>query len=170
MDVKAHSEFEFISEADLFLDEEFAWYHVLGVNKQRFSLKFSFDDEQKSELSVKGGLSKELKKLTLKLISIQKADVGGSWLQKKLYRNGLSAELSFQVLSWNDSQKRGLDASKSTLRLSLTQEMDGLFHTLESWPYLKALLIGNTEGLSQRERWFIKYLGLMHLFVVSGCI
>ena len=167
-DVKAHSEFEFISEADLFLDEEFAWYHVLGVNKQRFSLKFSFDDEQKSESFVNGGLSQKPKKLTLKLISIQKADVGGSWLQKKLYRNGLSAELSFQVLSWNDTQKRELDASKSTLRFRLTQEMDGLFHTLESWPYLKALLIGNTEGLSQRERWFIKYLGLMHLFVISG--
>lgn len=166
--LKTDSEFEFTSEINLLLQKDAAWYQAFGVNKQRFSLKFFFDDEQKSESFVNDGLSQKPDKLKLKLVAVKKADMQGDWLQKKLYRNGMAAELSFQVLSWNDAQKKSLNALKSTLRFRLAKQMDNLFYSLESWPYLKALLIGDTQGLSQKQRWFIKYLGLMHLFVVSG--
>lgn len=166
-DVTRHSEFGYMLDVSALLKRESTWYQVFRFNRQRFVVKFAFNESYQQIEPVNNAFNNS-SNVSLKLTSIEAADINGNWLQRRLYRNGLSGELHFQVLNWSEEQKREFEDIKPTLRVSLLNKLDDLYESLKSWPYIKALLFGDTQALSQKQRWSIKYFGLMHLFVVSG--
>jgi len=106
--------------------------------------------------------------IQVRVISSLVADKEGGWRQRRLFRNGFKGALSLQVIDWTLVQQVKIEALPEPLSVRVKSVLDLRYRGLESWPYTKALLLGATHDLDQKDYWLIKYLGLMHLFVVSG--
>lgn len=138
----------------------FSWFAENDI-----AVELLFDDRNKQSDKTSNPLTNLLK---VKIISVVKQDLNDSWIQRHLYRSGLSAQVRLEVLDWSPNQRSDLAKVRLNLRQNILNELDVLYSALEGWGLMKALLFGDVGSLSQKYRWIIKYLGLMHLFVVSG--
>lgn len=90
----------------------------------------------------------------------------GSWRQKYLFRQGIRAEL------WLDSPSviylRQGAATASPLPIRLKQTLRQFYTHLPSWRFSQSLLFGDKSDLLDSDMWLVRFLGLSHLFVVSG--
>ena len=114
------------------------------------------------------GVFSELDLINTRSVSYLKAEKKGTWLERKLYRQGLAGMLTLDVIHWTPELKRRLKELPLTKSETLLQKLDTVFFEVKTWPYSKALVLGDTRALNQKDYWLIKHLGLMHLFVVSG--
>ncbi|TBR42228.1 ComEC/Rec2 family competence protein [Marinomonas agarivorans] len=98
---------------------------------------------------------------------VRHTNAQGDWRQRKLYQTGITAELWLEVIPKTVKVKTETSSLK-TLYAQLYSTTDLLFSRFSSWPFSRSLFLGDTSLLSSKDIWQIRFLGLSHLFVVSG--
>lgn len=154
--------------------------NVLGIHNNSFNLpswiksdrvvvNLVFDDEfKKTSETTRLSLPSSDDVIYAKVTSRLMADKEGSWMQRRLYRYGFPISVDLNLIDWTLIQQRRINNIHVSMSQRIIQTLDLRFKGLESWPYTKALILGSTNDLAQKDYWLIKQLGLMHLFVVSG--
>lgn len=88
----------------------------------------------------------------------------GDWRAQRLYVERQAARVYF-----NSADKLGMEeASSESFRQVMNDRLDALFGGFNSWRFSKALFLGSNAAWSERDTWYVRVLGLAHLFVVSG--
>lgn len=126
------------------------------------SIVFSSLNEQK------GILTAWLVSGTGNINKIQYAHPKGTWSQKKLYREGVYAELWLKTSSNQFTLQKQEKTTLTVVIKRLQNLLDSRFNEYKSWAFSRALILGNTHYLTNTDVWQIRFLGLSHLFVVSG--
>ena len=164
------SSFGFEVNSHVFIKEDESSFELAWLVRNKVALRLLFDNKNKRPELIASKQAVQQRNGVVKVVvkSVLTADKKGHWLQQKLFRQKLDALVTLQVLEWTPQQKYKLENRPLTLKQEVISKLDELFFGLDSWSYSKALLLGDTQSLTQKDRWLIKYLGLMHLFVVSG--
>jgi competence protein ComEC len=139
------------------------------IKPQRLIVNLIFDERfKKVPETVSLNLQQSDDVVYVQVTSHLMADKEGSWLQRRMYRHGFDLSVDLNLIDWTLAQQERVNHIPVSLSQQIINKLDVLFISLESWSYTKALILGVTNDLSQKDYWLIKQLGLMHLFVVSG--
>jgi len=137
--------------------------------RDKLAVNLVFDDEFKKKSVLSDvNVNQSDSAIQVTIISSLSAKKDGNWIQRSLFRYGFKAKVVLQAVDWTLAQKINIKALPEPLSQRIKRILDVRYSGLASWPYTKALLLGASHGLDQKDYWLIKYLGLMHLFVVSG--
>ena len=115
-----------------------------------------------------GYLSEKKGRLTGQAIieKIIYADVKGSWLQQYLFRQYIVAELWLVNPSNVNWQAR--PSAKKPIPNRVRLALDQTYDMFPSWRFSQSLFLGDKSKLTNKDFWLVRFLGLSHLFVVSG--
>jgi len=152
------------STEELGFESWFKWF-----KRDKLAVDLVFDDRFRRATALTDvNVNQSDSAIQVTIISSLPAKKNGNWMQRRLFRSGFKARVVLQAVDWTLAQKINVNALPEPLSQKIKQALDVRYSELASWPYTKALLLGATHDLDQKDYWLIKYLGLMHLFVVSG--
>ncbi|SBS37619.1 ComEC family competence protein [Marinomonas spartinae] len=122
-----------------------------------------------------GGGQRAVPILVGKVASFMLPNKQGGWVERQLYIEHQVARLSLQDVHWLSYKSNrarhhnnSIVTEKNSLRQQINAYLDKHFANFSSWRFTKALLLGNSDDWSERDKWLVRVLGLAHLFVVSG--
>ncbi|MBJ7554123.1 ComEC/Rec2 family competence protein [Marinomonas spartinae] len=125
--------------------------------------------------SEQGEGKKAVPMLVGKVSSFMLPNKQGGWVERQLYIDHQIVRLSLQDVHWlsykanqASHHNSSMVIEKNLLRQQINAYFDKRFADFASWRFTKALLLGNSDDWSERDKWLVRVLGLAHLFVVSG--